>query len=608
MSQKPLIESHVQCQYDSFHLDSSPETEIEFAVADSDNTVSSSWRTSRNLLVSCVGVVSLISAVISVTSSVHASSVAGEALASSNGEYIFQPALLCNFWYSIHLSPRILLPFCEGGNTSSTSNISTTCLQPNEPKLEPGYVLTPGGPGKHYTDLIDVHGMVRHRWVYPDHPMEKAAVLTPHGTLFMHRHYRPMDIPKEWAGSADKPQQDKPQFIEARDAAGLLTELSWDSKVVRECSYITDSHILHHDAIVMPNGNYLSLALKRMSLSEFAHTVGMSSESEANNGIRYNNSTENVLNNMLTYYNRSSLKQQPGCMFVDGVVELKAVPGQKQCKVVWEWWSTDHVVQEFDKSLANFGSVKDSPQRLHIYYYDELNGAQTLHLNSVDYNPVLDQILVNSMLTAEMFILDHSTTSEEAASHSGGKYGKGGDLLFRWGNDEGFKHFETGRKIFHAHGAKYVPHGQGLPGEGNIMFFDNGHSRASNLTVNFSSWGNEKGRVQPDEQQKAKKVILQAAKKEHPEVDFSRMVYHPNKHSDALGTFDASAAQEIQPVHHNGVYRMTKHSTYYPTDFYWSCDTTPHDCIRFGGVVKLHHGLHLVTCGYTQSGVFPFDS
>ena len=86
-----------------------------------------------------------------------------------------------------------------------------------------------------------------------------------------------------------------------------------------------------------------------------------------------------------------------------------------------------------------------------------------MHTNAVAYNAELDQIMLSIHAFSEVWIIDHGTTTEEAASHSGGKRGKGGDLLYRWGNPRAYR---TGtnvdQRLFAQHNAHWIP--EGLPG------------------------------------------------------------------------------------------------------------------------------------------------
>ena len=114
-------------------------------------------------------------------------------------------------------------------------------------------------------------------------------------------------------------------------------------------------------------------------------------------------------------------------------MELQPV-GTNQATVVWEWHAWDHLVQEADPAKANYAPVAQHPELLHVNYAATANQPDWLHLNSIDYNPALDQILLSSHGLNEVWVIDHSTTTAQAAGHSGGRSGKGGDLLYRWGN------------------------------------------------------------------------------------------------------------------------------------------------------------------------------
>ena len=61
-------------------------------------------------------------------------------------------------------------------------------------------------------------------------------------------------------------------------------------------------------------------------------------------------------------------------------------------------------------------------------------GADWLHTNAIAYNPQRDEIALSVLGNNEIWIIDHSTTTEEARGSTGGNSGKGGDILYRWGN------------------------------------------------------------------------------------------------------------------------------------------------------------------------------
>lgn len=170
-----------------------------------------------------------------------------------------------------------------------------------------------------------------------------------------------------------------------------------------------------------------------------------------------------------------------GELWPDSIIEVEP-DGASGGTIVWEWHVWDHLVQDYDPGKGNYAAVANHPELVNLNYTMNTN-ADWNHINSVDYNAEYDQILVSVHNFSEIWIIDHSTTTAEAASHSGGLYGKGGDLLYRWGNPQTYDAGSSDdQQLFVQHDAEWVE--SGLPGEGDILVFNNGKGRSDG---NYSS-------------------------------------------------------------------------------------------------------------------------
>ncbi len=166
-----------------------------------------------------------------------------------------------------------------------------------------------------------------------------------------------------------------------------------------------------------------------------------------------------------------------GELWPDHIIEVEPI-GPTGGNIVWEWHVWDHLIQDYDPSKQNYGVVADHPELVDINFGSAR--ADWIHMNSIDYNEEFDQILVSVNAFQEIWVIDHSTNSEEAAGHTGGNSGKGGDILYRWGNPQAYRAGNANdQKFFHQHDAQWIE--SGYPGESNILVFNNGRDRPDGL-------------------------------------------------------------------------------------------------------------------------------
>ncbi len=266
------------------------------------------------------------------------------------------------------------------------------------------------------TTAIDLDENVVMTWVGADRPSSFAYIL-PDGSMI-------------------RPCRVDGGFFNVGGAGGRLQKFDPDGEVVWDYRMADAQHQQHHDIAVLPNGNVLAIAWELRTASEAAAMGRVNTTSD---------------------------------IWPDAIIELKPV-GFDDAEVVWRWSFWDHLVQDVDPTLPNYGEIADHPELFDINLGP--NGDWQ-HLNSVDYDPVRDHIVISARTLSELYVIDHSTTTEEAASHSGGNSGMGGDFLYRWGNPQNYGRGDEGdRQFFVMHGVNWVDHG--FPGGGNIIGFNNG--------------------------------------------------------------------------------------------------------------------------------------
>lgn len=214
---------------------------------------------------------------------------------------------------------------------------------------------------------------------------------------------------------------------------GKIQKVAWDGTVLWDFTYSSSTYCLHHDICPLPNGNVLAIAYD-------VKTAAQATQAGASQNI---------------------------VVWSEKIIEIQPT-GSTTGTIVWEWKAWDHLMQNVNPAKDNYvTSLVAHPEKLNINY---LLKKDWIHMNGLDYNPKTNQVAFSSHYLNEWYVIDHSTTTAQAATGSGGNSGKGGDILYRFGNPAAYG--ATGTQILKVtHDVHWIP--DDVPNTGRLVGFNN---------------------------------------------------------------------------------------------------------------------------------------
>lgn len=270
--------------------------------------------------------------------------------------------------------------------------------------------------------LIDTNGTTFHTWTGLTGGTGYSSYLMPGGFL--------------WRSVNNTTNQ-----LNGGGMTGRVQKISYNGTRLWDFTYSTSSYCLHHDICPLPNGNVLLISYDVKNATDLV-TAGYSGTGHA-------------------IWSEKIIEVRPDSA-PTGTVSTTGT-------IVWEWKLWDHLTQNVDPAKANYHpTIIDHPELMNINYSS--TATDWVHMNGIDYNDSLNQIVFSSHNLNEIFVIDHSTSTSEAAGHTGGNAGKGGDFLYRWGNPASYG--ATGTKNWNVvHDAHFIPYN--CPRGGYIVGYNN---------------------------------------------------------------------------------------------------------------------------------------
>ena len=296
--------------------------------------------------------------------------------------------------------------------------------------------------------LLSATGEVLHEWPAVQHvPEGTTSQLLPDG-----RNLR-SSAPGNWLHHRSFPV----------GAHGTIELVDPDGTVVWSYTVLEPGvRVLHHDVEPLPSGNILATVYESMSFDE-AEAIGW---------IRQQTDT---------------LLRPPPLrrLWTERIIEIEPDLETGDARVVWEWDSRDHLIQNVDPAKPHYGEITPDCRKLDLNYTQYADFffcmGQIFHVNAISYDAEHDQILLGSAMHDELWIIDHSTTTQEAR-------GDAGDLLYRFGNPSahGAGPYES-KTLYWQHDPHWLRADR--PRTGDVLIFNNGARRLADGTPNPKETG-----------------------------------------------------------------------------------------------------------------------
>lgn len=256
--------------------------------------------------------------------------------------------------------------------------------------------------------LMNNCGEIVHTWTDSTHFRPgNTAYLQPNGDLVKTKRRANITQDRMWAGGGGA-------IVEIRD---------WDNNLKWSFELNDSLHRLHHDIAVSPEGTIFMIAWELKNVDECR---------EAGRDLTLLDDSE---------------------MWPDYVIEVDPATDE----IVWEWHAWDHLIQDLDSTKSNYGNVANDAGRIDVNYPASRTHPDWMHANAIDYNPRLDMIALSIPYFNEIWFIDHTTTTAQAASNTGGFGNIGGDLMYRWGNPEAYRQGDsTDQQLFFQHDIHWI--------------------------------------------------------------------------------------------------------------------------------------------------------